>query len=607
MYETEANKKTESSEQIPADVITRLGEARSIVLGRTVLPWSEHCTECVWPTCYKSCDLYSAREDGKCRRFVNGMVRVNCSEAMNSYVLKVTFKRWGKLWAPGNIRLQSVEKAFQLERRDFRIGTTLYQLPLPLPMRKFVTGKRYSIKKRLAYRANIGEAKPSSFFLECYNPNSQSVRLSLTIRSVDAKLRVPFQQLIELDPGFHRVRVPYPVIAGVVDLSVPFNIELIPNDDSKEVTLLFGLMDFVREKLQPEAELVAAAPSPKKIKCVVWDLDNTLWDGILVEDGDERLTLKVGIRDIIEQLDQRGILQSVASKNNREEALAVLRREGMEEFFLAPQISWLPKSEGIKEIARQLNIGLDSLLFVDDSEFELRQVSATLPDVRNMNARDYRSILGLDECDVPVTAESKERRKMYRVEEQRRAEADNFADDYMAFLRHCDIKLSIRPMIEENIERVHELTQRTNQMNFSGNRYSRAVLEQIFSTSYLETHVLEVDDRFGSYGVVGFCIVDTREPLMTDLMFSCRIQSKRVEHAFLAHIIRQYVAKTGKDFRALYRKTPRNSPSGQVFADIGMKELENQDGVSLLLFAKERVVPDDGLVTITVHESSSVA
>jgi FkbH-like protein len=608
MYETEANRYKESSDQIPAEVIAQFGELKRAPIERTVLPWSEHCTECVWPTCYSTCDLYSAREDGKCRRFVHGMVRIDCPEALNSYVLKITFKRWGKLWTPGNIRLRSPENALAIERRDYRIGTFLYQLPAPTSVKGIVTGKRYGLKKRLAYRATTSELVPSSFLLECYNPGTRSVPLSLTIRSINEKAKIPFQKLIELRPGFERIRVPYAEIARVLDVTAPFNVELVPNNDINEVTIFFGLMDFVREipVTQTNSESRSTDGS-KKVKCVVWDLDNTLWDGILVEDGVDRLALKPGIRQVIEKLDQRGILQSVASKNNPDEALAVLKKFEIDEYFLSPQISWLPKSDAVRAIARQLNIGLDTLLFVDDSEFELRQVGAALPEVRTLNSTRYLEIADLEECQVPVTEESRNRRKMYRVETQRRDAVEKFADDYMAFLRHCEIRMNIRPMIEENLERVHELTQRTNQMNFSGNRYDRSVLKQILSTSHLDTYVLDVEDRFGTYGVVGFCIVDNRVPLMTDLMFSCRIQSKRIEHAFLAYLIRKYAANTGKEFWANYRKTPRNAPSGQVFSDIGMQEFENKDGVCRLVFPKDRVVPDDGVVKITEHETVPVA
>jgi FkbH-like protein len=606
MYETEANHYTESSKQIPAEVLAQFSELKRTVVDRTVLPWSEHCTECVWPTCYSTCDLYSAREDGKCRRFVDGMVRIDCPEALNSYVLRISFKRWGKLWAPGNINLRSVENSLAIERRDYRIGTFLYQLPVPAPVKGMVTGKRYSLKKRLAYRTNRSELLPTSFLLECYNPSAQPVPLSLTVRSIDTETQIPFQKLIQVGPGFQRIRIPLQEIEQAVDLATPFNVELIPNDDNNEVTLVFGLMDFVREIPDLIAAIPESSTEPKKVKCIVWDLDNTLWNGILVEDGVDKLTLKPGIKEVIEEIDRRGILQSVASKNNHDEAMSVIKKFGIEEYFLSPQISWRPKSLAVQTIAHQLNIGLDTLLFVDDSEFELQEVSGVHQEVRTLNASKYLEIAYLEECRVPVTDESRNRRKMYRVETQRRDAAESFADDYLAFLRHCEIKLNIRPMIDENLERVHELTQRTNQMNFSGNRYDRSVLKEILSTPYLDTYVLDVEDRFGTYGVVGFCIVDRRVPLMTDLMFSCRIQSKRVEHAFLSHIIREYISEMDRDFWANYRKTPRNAPSGRVFTDLGMQESENIAGVSRLMFPKDRIVPDDGVVNITVREPASI-
>ena len=602
MYETEANNKIESSSQIPADVLSALGELKGKILARTVLPWSEHCTECVWPTCYATCDLYSPREDGRCRRFTDGMVRVNCPEALNSYLLKIRFKRWGKLWTPGSVRLHSNAKAARLERRDYRIGTVLYQLPLPSGLKTTVTSKRYSFKKRVAHRPAQGNELPTAFLIECYNPESHSVRLSLTLRSVNGDVKVPFQKLIELTPGFHRVRVPMEEISRVIDVGEPFSIEVIPNeaadneavDNQNVATLYFGLIEFVREVQQP-------AEKTKKVKCVVWDLDNTLWDGILIEDGPQKLKLKPKVQAIIRALDERGILNSIASKNNHDEAMQVLKQFQIDEYFLCPQISWGPKSEGIQAIARQLNIGTDSLLFVDDSPFELEQVKAVCPEVRVLNAMHYQTLPEMNECQVPVTTESMERRKMYQVEATRQDLAQGFGNDYMAFLRHCEIRLSIRPLTEENLDRVHELTQRTNQMNFSGNRYDRNVLKTILATPYMDTYVLSCEDHFGSYGVVGFSIVDAREPRMTDLMFSCRIQSKRVEHAFLRHIIRQYIAETGKDFHANYRKTPRNSPSGQVFTDIGMQEIGRQGEVSSLVFRRHQEIPDDGIINVVAY------
>src|ERR1700704_3971798 len=131
MYETEANLKTESSASIPAEIIAAFAGRRGTILSRTALPWSEHCTECVWPTCYTSCDLYSPREDGRCRRFLDGMVRVDCASSVNGYLLKIRFKQWGKLWTPGNISLRSLPRATRIEQRDYRFGAVLHQLPIP--------------------------------------------------------------------------------------------------------------------------------------------------------------------------------------------------------------------------------------------------------------------------------------------------------------------------------------------------------------------------------------------------------------------------------------------------------------------------------------------
>jgi FkbH-like protein len=532
------------------------------------------------------------------------MVRIDCAEAPGSYLLKICFKRWGKLWTPGNIRLRSAQEALKIERRDYWIGSTLCQIAAPAPAKLWAIQKRYSFKKRMARLKGSTEALPTAFVLECYNPSAKPIRLSLTMRSVDDQVKIPFQHLIELTSGFHRIRVGYEEITKFLDLGSPFNVELVPNEDQLETTLYFGIMEFVREASIQKKSVEESKPNEsRKIKCLVWDLDHTLWDGILVEDGPANLRLRPQIVEILKQLDERGILHSVVSKNNRDEALGVLKTFGVEEYFLCPQISWQPKSEGIAAIARQLNIGMDSLLFVDDSEFELQEVKAVHPEVRVLHADSYLEIADMEACRVPVTQESRERRKMYQVESERQNLAGSFGGDYLAFLRYCNIRLNIQPMTAANLTRVHELTQRTNQMNFSGNRYERSVLEQVLSAPYLDTYVLDVEDRFGSYGVVGFCIVDNRVPLMTDLMFSCRVQSKRVEHAFLCHIMRKYIALTGKNFCANYRKTSRNAPSGKVFADLLLQEEAVEDGVSRLVFPHSRDVPDDGIIDIVAHDS----
>jgi len=626
MYETEVNGRVESAEQIPAPIRQRFEDLKDRVTARTVLPWGEHCTECVWPTCYTTCDLYAPRIDGKCQRFEGGMVRLDAPATANTYVLKIAFKQWGKLWTPGNVHLVSATRARSLEQWDRRVGQTLYQIALPASAKRFAMGRRYNYKKQTALGRPASAELPDFFMVECYNPGAASIALSLTMRSLDETRLVPFQRLLDLAPGYSRFAVPVTDIMRVLDLRTPFNVELIPNNVPDGTTLYFGMLDFASGTgLAPDAPTAAVSASPaapasaksngngaapksgatkvKTYKCIVWDLDNTMWSGILVEDGAPALRLKPGIAEILERLDQRGILHSVASKNDSAEALKVLEQFGIRDYFLYPEISWGPKSEGIKRIAKQLNIGLDSMLFVDDSDFELAQVGAGCPEVRTLNANAYLTIPDLPECQVPVTAEAAERRKLYQMEAVRQTVAERFGEDYFAFLRDCHLEAHLRPLTPDNVQRVHELTQRTNQMNFSGNRYDKAVLERILATPYLDTYVLDCRDRFGDYGVVGFCIVDSREPRITDLAFSCRVQSKRVEHALLSFVLHRYREPVPRDVFANYRKTPRNAPSGRVFDDVGFEEVGETDAGTSLVFRQARPVPDDGIIEVIYHSA----
>ena len=145
------------------------------------------------------------------------------------------------------------------------------------------------------------------------------------------------------------------------------------------------------------------------------------------------------------------------------------------------------------------------------------------------------------DCQGSDTAEAANRRALYKQELERQLVEEQYGDEgYVEFLRDCNIELEIQPMQPENLDRVHELAQRTNQLNFSGNRYTREQLEAMLDNGNYETYVLSCRDRFGDYGTVGFCVVDRHEPRVLDLAFSCRIQNKRVEHAFLSHLLHEY-------------------------------------------------------------------
>jgi len=354
-------------------------------------------------------------------------------------------------------------------------------------------------------------------------------------------------------------------------------------------------MDFVRDEKHSTKKV-------NKCKCVVWDLDNTLWRGVLIEDGLDNISVNENVLDIIKNLDKRGILNSIASKNNAEDVAAALEHFGISEYFLVPQSHWWPKSGSIRQISDSLNFGVETIMFVDDSPFEREEVQSVFPSMAVLDTAECMNLPNMRQCQVEITAESANRRKMYQQAEVRKAARESSDGDYIAFLEKCKIVMRIRAMDEGSLQRVHELTQRTNQMNFSGNIYTRNMLREIMGNLHVHAYVVDCEDQFGSYGTVGFCLVDCREPRMTDLMLSCRIQSKRVEHAFLSYLVAKYRGGDGaEDFYADCKLTPRNSTAARVFEDLGFDVAAQRNGVTSFVFRQHQAIPNESIVKIVVE------
>lgn len=597
MYEAEVNRLIEPAGALPAEVLARFAEYRSQVELRTTLPWGEHCTECAAPACYTSCELYSRREDGACRQFVGGMVRIDHKNGLNPYILKLHFKQWAELWTVGNLDLRPVGEARRRELVNITVGALSRHALLPSGLRTKMQQKVNYVRRRMAQGAPAAAEPPDCFLLECYNPGPQRLSLTLTLTMHPVSEGYPlFQRRIELPQGYVRARVPFAEIAAMIDCTRPFSVNIIPQGGADPV-LYFGLMDFVREapaaRAAQDSSPQGKAAKGKKLKCLVWDLDNTLWDGVLIEDGPDGIRLRPEMAELIREADERGILHSIASKNNHDDVMEVLRRFGLEEYFLYPQIHWQPKSGSLTRIAELINIGIDTLVFVDDQPFERAEVSSAHPDVDVLDVTEIGAIRQRPEWSVQITAESRQRRLMYREGEKREQAARDYAGVYEDFLRDCQIRVSLSPLNEQNLKRVYELAQRTNQMNFSGNRYQEAQLRDLMQDPEIETFVIDCVDKFGSYGIVGFAVIDTREPRLQDLMFSCRVQGKKVEHAVLRHFLRRFA--DGRTFYATFRQTPKNANPGKVFAEVGFEPAGAPD---LLRFPHRGEIPEDAIISI---------
>ena len=332
------------------------------------------------------------------------------------------------------------------------------------------------------------------------------------------------------------------------------------------------------------------------MKCVVWDLDETLWHGTLAEDGAAALTIDPLVLSTIKELDRRGILQSAASKNDPEPALAALVALGVRDYLLFPQIGWGPKSRSVAHIAELLDIGLDTFIFVDDQPFERGEVGETLPGVTVMSERDIPGMLSLSRLDVPATAESGKRRAMYQTEERRLATFEDSGTDYLTFLRGCFIRLEIDLLSPASRERAYELSQRTNQLNVSGTRYSRDDIAALMSDDGgTDTFMLSCSDRFGDYGIIGMCVLDRRQARVQAFMMSCRVQRKRVEQAFFSWLVTRLRACGQHDVIEVdYRKTERNGAIVKMLQELGFElHMETKDRGIFTRRLDEPFVEDD--------------
>jgi FkbH-like protein len=606
MYETEITTKTAALQELPANIIGDFSGSRPNITHRSLISWAEHCTECTMPSCFSTCDYYSPRDDLKCRRFEEGIVGIELPEGIVSHLMKITFRMWGKLEGKGTTILHSTDQARKHEQKDFNLSTLQHKLPLPYNLEILAGRLRSKLKSpKSPSDPDTQSQNPNCFILEIYNPDQGIVSISLTLRPTAVEKRTQFQKFIELSPGYNFIQVGIEEITGFINLSEEFLIQIQPQPDTPGLTLYFGMVDFAidqnlvaSEKVSTPSEAVQkAAP---KVKCVVWDLDNTMWKGTLIEDGENGLVLNEDAVKLVKELDQRGILNSIASKNNADDALAILAKHGLDEYFLYPDISWEPKSLAIKRIASRLNIGIDTFAFIDDQPFERAEVSETHSSVRCFDVTEIDTILTQPGFDVPVTDDGKKRRHMYKNQIEREEALDSTEGDYEKFLVSCNLSLSSEKLSEETLPRVYELAQRTNQMNFTGNRYSRKALQDVIDNPDLDTYVLGCKDRFGDYGIIGFSIIRKSDATLQDLMFSCRIQSKRVDHAFLTHVINTYHKPGKTPFQVEYRKSSKNTPSAQIFSEMGFIETGKKDDISILSYPEALPLPTNNIVEVKV-------
>lgn len=343
--------------------------------------------------------------------------------------------------------------------------------------------------------------------------------------------------------------------------------------------------------------------SLKRKKCLVLDLDNTLWGGVLGEEGIEGI--KIGgdypgkaflyWQEALLELSKSGLILTVCSKNNEQDVLDAWEKNPFivlkKEHFAAYRINWTDKATNIKELAQELNIGLDSFVFVDDNPTERELIRQMLPmvEVPEFPAQPYELMpffkqLVEDYFKVySVTDEDKKKTEQYK-QNAARAQAQNAFADFDSFLESLDIQITIEAANEFNIQRIAQMTQKTNQFNLTTHRYTDADVRGFVDEGW-KVWCISVADKFGDNGITGAIMVKPDGEIDTFLL-SCRILGKGIEIAFLKKILAMLAEGGMETLSTKYLPTAKNAQVKDFWEKAGFTCVaETEDGSKEYLLA----------------------
>lgn len=279
-----------------------------------------------------------------------------------------------------------------------------------------------------------------------------------------------------------------------------------------------------------------------KIKVVVWDLDETFWSGTLSENGAEEMITPIQKNcDLVRSLTDRGIINAICSKNDNTQAEKKLKELGVRDYFVFNSINWEPKGGRLKTLITKMALRPENVLFIDDNPSNLGEAEFVMPEIM------VASPGIIDELCAVVNSIGKDdtshtRLKQYKVLEKKESDAEAFQSND-EFLRSSGIKICIEENVEDKIERIHELIQRSNQLNFTKKRISKEELVALLKDPTIQKGCVSVSDNYGKYGIVGFYAV--RDNCLEHFLFSCRTMGMGIEqyvYAFLNYPILHIVA-----------------------------------------------------------------
>jgi FkbH-like protein len=343
----------------------------------------------------------------------------------------------------------------------------------------------------------------------------------------------------------------------------------------------------------------------KKPKVIVLDCDNTLWQGVIGEDGMDGIRLSPALLQLQQrmiELQQAGILLCLCSKNVEADVMQVLQQHPVmllrPEHLVGWKINWQAKSENIAQLAHELSLGEDSFVFIDDNPVEISEVRAACPAVTCLllpreDSAIARFVAHHWLLDVPnqSTGEDVNRTRMYQQNRQR-SQLLQSTGGFLEFLDKLQLDIRIEPMTEAQLERVAQLMTRTNQFNTTTRRRSAAEI-QAYQAATGQVHTVTVKDRFGDYGLVGVLLYRLYDDIceVDDLLMSCRVLGRGVEHRIIAYAAQQGLQHGKSRLVIAYRQTAKNQPVRLLIEQelLPEQKLAEEDGCERLLFSAARL------------------
>ena len=329
-------------------------------------------------------------------------------------------------------------------------------------------------------------------------------------------------------------------------------------------------------------------------KCVVLDLDNTLWGGIAGEDGMDGVKLGheypgscyCDFQRALLKLYHRGIILAINSKNNEEDALEIIDKHPYmilkREHFAAFRINWLDKAVNLSALAQDLNIGIDSMVFIDDNPVECELVRqqhpecevVCLPEQPYLLPQVVEKLEGFE--NLKLTKEDRKKGKMYQAQVARKTFETSF-QSLEDFLANLEMEVSIESASNFTVPRIAQLTQKTNQMNLTTRRYTEANIQSFVDAPNQHVFCVGAKDRFGDNGIIGVFILYFEQNIcrIDTFLLSCRVISRHIEDAMIAFIA-EFAGKQGADtLIGEYLPTRKNKPAAEMYSSFGFEALDD--------------------------------